>query len=99
MRTARSRSSCGYLPCLVMAPTSHESEPPGIPGRFTALYTVLPAELELHPQTPRMRHTDHVFGVHGKLGESLTAFDPRDAELGTQVQVCRQLRYRFGEHL
>src|SRR6266545_2752911 len=34
MRTARSRSSCGYLPCLVMAPTSHESEPPEIPGRF-----------------------------------------------------------------
>src|SRR5919197_1461901 len=36
-RTARSRSSCGYLPCLVMAPTSHESEPPGIPGRFIKL--------------------------------------------------------------
>jgi uncharacterized protein with GYD domain len=34
MRTARSRNSWGYLPCLVMAPTSHESEPPGIPGRF-----------------------------------------------------------------
>src|SRR5215216_1852163 len=33
-RTARSRSSWGYLPGRVMAPTSHESEPPGIPGRF-----------------------------------------------------------------
>src|SRR4029450_8300119 len=31
-RPVRSRSSCGYPPCLVMAPTSHESEPPGIPG-------------------------------------------------------------------
>ena len=34
MRTARSRNSRGYLPCLVMAPTSHESKPPGIPVRF-----------------------------------------------------------------
>jgi hypothetical protein len=35
--TARSRSSGGYLPGRVMAPTSHESEPPGIPGRFSAM--------------------------------------------------------------
>jgi hypothetical protein len=26
------RGSCGCLPFLVMAPTSHESEPPGIVG-------------------------------------------------------------------
>jgi len=32
--TARSRSSCGYLPGRVMAPTSHESEPPRNAGRF-----------------------------------------------------------------
>jgi hypothetical protein len=35
-RTARSRSAGGYLPGLVMAPTSHESEPPQIPRRFNA---------------------------------------------------------------
>jgi hypothetical protein len=34
-RTARSRSSCGYLPGRVMAPTPHESENPGTPGQFT----------------------------------------------------------------
>jgi hypothetical protein len=37
MRTARSRSSWGYLPGLDMAPTSHQSEPPGIPGRFNGV--------------------------------------------------------------
>ena len=30
----RSRNSWGYLPGRVIAPTSHESEPPRIPGRF-----------------------------------------------------------------
>jgi len=34
IRTARSRTSCGYLLRRVMAPTSHESEPPRNPGRF-----------------------------------------------------------------
>lgn len=33
-RTARSRSACGHLPCLVMAPTPHQAKPPGIRGRF-----------------------------------------------------------------
>jgi hypothetical protein len=37
IRTARSPSSCGYLPCLVMAPTSHESEPPRTPRQFNSL--------------------------------------------------------------
>src|ERR671910_3351782 len=62
--TARSRSSGGYLPGRVMAPTSHESEPPKIPGRFkgtippfapriwlnTAFY------LHICPQPMRLQH-------------------------------------------
>src|SRR5919198_3033757 len=35
MRTARSRTSWGYLLRRVMAPTSHELEPPRNPERFT----------------------------------------------------------------
>jgi len=34
MRTARSRSSCGYLVDLVMAPSSQGLEPPRFPTRF-----------------------------------------------------------------
>ncbi len=35
IRTARSRSSCGYLFGLVIAPSSQGMEPPGNPGRFS----------------------------------------------------------------
>ena len=35
MRTARSRTSVGYLPCRVMTPPSQELESPEYPGRFT----------------------------------------------------------------
>src|SRR5262249_13120346 len=34
IRTARSRTSCGYLPRLLIAPSSHRMEPPLFPGRF-----------------------------------------------------------------
>jgi hypothetical protein len=34
MRTARSRSSAGYLPCLLIAPSSQGMESLAFPGRF-----------------------------------------------------------------
>jgi hypothetical protein len=37
IRTARSRSSCGYLVGLVISPSSQRMESPTFPGRFTAL--------------------------------------------------------------
>ena len=36
-RTARSRTSGEYLLRFGMTPSSHEMEPPGIPGRFMQL--------------------------------------------------------------
>jgi len=56
--TARSRSSGGYLPGRVMAPTSHESEPPGIPGRFTE-------KVQLEYQRPALSAA--TYGHHGKF--------------------------------
>src|SRR5690606_5360305 len=43
IRTARSRSSAGYLPCLGIAPSSQGSEPPQDPGRFTYTTNRTPA--------------------------------------------------------
>ncbi|MGD0448524.1 MAG: hypothetical protein ABSB36_07890, partial [Candidatus Dormibacteria bacterium] len=41
-RTARSRTSWGYLLVLAIAPSSQGMEPPGFPGRFTARLLGLP---------------------------------------------------------
>ena len=40
-RTARSRISIGYLPGLVIAPSSHSLESPLFPGRFSWLSPVV----------------------------------------------------------
>src|SRR5206468_3534342 len=70
IRTARSRTSWGYLLRRVMAPTSHESEPPRNPERFSPVHR----GGWLEPSTGRDRHLSR--GVHDGHRASAVAYSP-----------------------
>jgi hypothetical protein len=70
-RTARSRSSCGYLPGRVMAPTPHESETPGTPGQFIRHCPVSDEETHLVLLEPRETVNTGDADLAGTVGERL----------------------------
>ena len=41
-----------------------------------------------------MRHPDDFHRAVRQIGKAFAAFDPRNADIGAQIQVCRQLPLR-----
>jgi hypothetical protein len=88
-RAARSRSSSGYLPGRVMAPTSHESEPPGIPERFRQVPAILQREGHLWPlcRPPQQLQVAVAGRLDGPLTQPATDLGDRHHRAGALVRV------------
>src|SRR5262245_63218506 len=56
--------------------------------------TVLLAQLELHLETARVNHAGDVARTEPHVGEALSRLDPRDADVGAEVEVRRERALR-----